>query len=129
MHLNYQKDRFNIVLKGANILLLEETTLLILNELNLLDSFLTIVPKFSLIKSVFENITSSAHQFVGAPFSLIPKKILQAIQNHLDKLKLIDIEGENSIEIYSKALKDKEFYFLPKTYILLFTYLWIKKSS
>lgn len=106
------KDQFNIILKESKIILLEETTLLVLSELNLLDSFLGIVPKFSLIKSVFEHITRSAHQFVGAPYNLIPKKILQSIQNHLDKLQLIDVKGENSIEIYSKALEEKEILFL-----------------
>lgn len=105
------ESQFYNLFKESKEILLEETTLLILNELDLLDGFLDLVPRFSLVKSVFENIATSSHPLGGVPYSLIPKKILKTIQKHLDKIHLIDVNEGLSIDVYEQAIKNNEVLF------------------
>jgi tetratricopeptide (TPR) repeat protein len=101
------ESKFNNALKESKTVLLEETTLLVLSELELLDVFLDNIPNFSIIKSVFDNINQSTHQLGGAIYNLVPKKIMKALQKYLDKLILLNIDGKNHIANYSNALKSK----------------------
>lgn len=88
------KDKFFELIDISNIILFEETSLLILNDLNLLDSFLKVLPKFAILESVFKKINLTTHE----PISInnqISGAILKAIQNNIEKLQLINDEGKD----------------------------------
>ena len=88
-----KKDKFFELIDISNIILLEETSLLILNDLNLLDSFLKALPKFSILESVFKKINLTTHEPISIN-SQISGNILKAIQNNIEKLQLIDDEDK-----------------------------------
>lgn len=79
---------------SSNIILIEETSLLILNDLNVLDFFLKALPKFSILDSVFKRINLTTHNYIS-PNSQISGSILRAIQNNIEKLHLIDDSDAN----------------------------------
>lgn len=101
------KDSFVRELHNTNVIL-EETSLLALNELDLLDSFLDAAPHFSLLESVFDKIAQSTHQLSGTLHTAIPKQILKTIHRHLHKMTLIDGEGDDPVAVYSNALKQNK---------------------
>lgn len=79
---------------SSNIILIEETSLLILNDLNVLDFFLKALPKFSILDSVFKRINLTTHNYIS-PNSQISGSILRALQNNIEKLHLIDDSEAN----------------------------------
>ncbi|WP_336931866.1 DUF4365 domain-containing protein [Acinetobacter bereziniae] len=89
-----KKDKFFELIDISNIILLEETSLLILNDLNLLDSFLKVLPKFSILESVFKKINLTTHEPVSIN-SQISGTILKAIHNNIEKLQLVDDEQKD----------------------------------
>ena len=86
-----EEDKFFDLIHSSNIILFEETSLLILNDLNLLDSFLKVLPKFSILESVFKKINLTTHEPVSVN-SQISGAILKAIHNNIEKLQLIEDE-------------------------------------
>lgn len=99
-----EKDKFFELIDSSNIILFEETSLLILNDLNLLDNFLKALPKFFILESVFERINLTTHEPVSVN-SQISSTILKAIQNNIEKLQLI--EDEETDFKYGFDLNDK----------------------
>jgi len=73
-----EKDNFIKLIDISDIILFEETSLLILNELNILDKFLRILPKFSIITSVFKKLNLTTHEPISIN-SQISGNILKAI--------------------------------------------------
>lgn len=98
------KDQFSFAVFKSDIIVLEITSLLALSELGLLDIFLDNVPKFALPNDVFEHINQSAHPLGGTPFNLVPQKILNSMQKHLDKLELLPAGSGNAVSQYTEAL-------------------------
>ncbi|NNH78729.1 hypothetical protein HLH17_13935 [Acinetobacter sp. ANC 5380] len=98
-----EAEKFFDLIDNSNIILLEETSLLILNELNLLDDFLKLLPSFSIVDSVFKKINLTTHEPVSIN-SQISGAILKAIQNNIEKLQLINDSKENVFK-YDLALK------------------------
>lgn len=88
------KDNFFELIDNSNIIIFEETSLLILNDLSLLDSFLKVIPKFSILESVFKKINLTTHEPISIN-SQISSNILKAIQNNLEKLQLINDEKKD----------------------------------
>lgn len=84
-----EEDKFFELIHSSNVILFEETSLLILNDLNLLDSFLNVLPKFSILESVFKKINLTTHEPVSVN-SQISGAILKAIHNNIEKLQLIE---------------------------------------
>lgn len=89
-----EKDKFFELIDSSNIILFEETSLLILNDLNLLGSFLKVLPKFSILESVFKRINLTTHEPVSVN-SQISGAILKEIQNNIEKLQLIEDEEKD----------------------------------
>ena len=84
-----EKNKFFELIDNSNVILFEETSLLILSDLNLLDDFLKLLPKFYILESVFKKINLTTHE----PISInnqISGAILKSIQNNLEKLQLIE---------------------------------------
>ncbi|WP_151958125.1 DUF4365 domain-containing protein, partial [Acinetobacter guillouiae] len=89
-----EKDKFFELIDISKIICFEETSLLILNDLDLLDRLLKVLPKFSILESVFKKINLTTHE----PISInnqISGTILKAIQNNIEKLQLIDDEEKD----------------------------------
>ncbi len=100
-----EKDKFFELINISDFILFEETSLLILNDLKLLDSFLKVLPKFSILQSVFEKINITTHQPLSIN-SQIAATILKAIQNNIEKLQLIDDSKDDFLK-YDCFSKDK----------------------
>jgi tetratricopeptide (TPR) repeat protein len=84
--------------------LLEETTLLTLYELNVLSMFLNNINDFYLLQSVFDDLTSAAHNIGGSICSKTAKGILSQIQPHVVKLKCI-ADNEGAFKSYASRKK------------------------
>lgn len=98
------------LVESSNIILIEETSLLILNDLNILDVFLKNLPKFSILDSVFKRINLTTHNYVS-PNSQISGAIIRAIQNNIEKLHLID-DSDNNFFNYDCVSKNEDGLFL-----------------
>lgn len=87
------------------IFILEETSLLILAELEVLDLFLENISGFSLLRTVFNNINQAAYAY-GEINNLLAKRIQLVIQKHLDKLILLDasVKATDSIALYTEVM-------------------------
>ncbi|MGJ8758357.1 hypothetical protein ACSFV5_13685 [Acinetobacter sp. HC8-3S] len=70
-----------------------------------MDSFLKVLPKFSILQSVFEKINITTHQPLSIN-SQIAATILKAIQNNIEKLQLIDDSKDDFLK-YDCFSKDK----------------------
>lgn len=106
------------LVESSNIILIEETSLLILNDLNVLDVFLSALPKFSILDSVFKRINLTTHNYVS-PNSQISGAILRAIQNNIEKLHLIDDSDDNFFN-YDCVSKNEDGLFLTDDLYLSF---------
>lgn len=106
------------LVESSNIILIEETSLLILNDLNVLDVFLSALPKFSILDSVFKRINLTTHNYIS-PNSQISGAILRAIQNNIEKLHLIDDSGDNFFN-YDCVSKNEDGLFLTDDLYLSF---------
>ncbi|WP_299186151.1 DUF4365 domain-containing protein [uncultured Psychrobacter sp.] len=100
------KNDFKDLIDTSDILLIEETSILVLNELEVLDSFLESLPRFSILETFFKKINLTAHALLS-PYNNIAKEILKSIQNNLTKLDLIHIDEEGSLQ-YDQPLKNKK---------------------
>lgn len=100
------QNEFYELIDSSDILLIEETSLLILNDLELLESFLQSLPKFSILESVLQKLNLTTHSPLS-PYRQIAGEILRAIQNNLTKLDLIRL-NEDSFLQYDQPLKDKK---------------------
>ncbi|SSO99774.1 Uncharacterised protein [Acinetobacter baumannii] len=99
------KDNFFELIDTCDFILFDETSLLILNELNLLDIFLASLSKFYILQSSFNEINLTAHE----PISINNKisiSILKSIQNNIEKLQLVE-DKEYEVFKYDCISKDK----------------------
>ena len=80
---------------------MDETSLLLLNQLDLLDNFLKVLPRFMLLRSVFSRIQGIAHDKMQL-FSEQAHKIWITIQSNIDKLTLL--QGDDVLG-YVESLK------------------------
>jgi tetratricopeptide (TPR) repeat protein len=96
--------KFNDLISRGKSFVIEDTSLLILNELDLLDLFLEATTEFCLLDSTFERITKNNHPLAGSIYSRIPQKILDSINKHKTKLVLHSSGELTPIEAYKEAL-------------------------
>lgn len=99
------KQEFYELIDSSDILLIEETSLLILNDLELIDIFLESLPKFSILESVLKKLNLTTHS-PHSPYRQIAGEILRAIQNNLTKLDLIHLNEESLLK-YDQPFKNK----------------------
>lgn len=102
-----QKKVFKEALNSNKKIILEESTLLILAELEILDLFLESISAFCLLRTVFDSINQACHPYGGTPSNALPKQIQGVIHKHLDKLTLLETStlAEDPIAHYSNAMK------------------------
>ncbi|MFI8011623.1 DUF4365 domain-containing protein [Acinetobacter sp. ABJ_C4_1] len=99
---NNEKEIKAFIENSSGYIVLDETNLLLLNQLDLLDIFLKELPRFTLLRSVFNRIKSIAHDKMQL-FSEQADKIWLSIQSNIDKLTLIE---EDEFLEYLESLKD-----------------------
>ncbi|HAV5769559.1 MULTISPECIES: DUF4365 domain-containing protein [Acinetobacter calcoaceticus/baumannii complex] len=97
-----EKEIKAFIENSSGYIVLDETNLLLLNQLDLLDIFLKELPRFTLLRSVFNRIKSIAHDKMQL-FSEQADKIWISIQSNIDKLTLIE---EDEFLEYVESLKD-----------------------
>lgn len=99
------KNDFKDLIDTSDVLLIEETSILVLNELGVFNSFLESLPRFSILETFFKKLNLTAHALLS-PYNNIAGEILKAIQNNLTKLDLIHLDEESLLQ-YDQSLKDK----------------------
>jgi tetratricopeptide (TPR) repeat protein len=87
--------------KGANFLV-EETTLILMHELGILDSFLGNVQKFTILNSCFESMNVSCLFNSPGTINPLPQSILNIITKHRAKLRIEQDDKYNQLESYCK---------------------------
>lgn len=95
-------------------IILDETSLLLLNHLDLLDTFLKELPRFTLLRSLFNRIQSIAYDKMQL-FSEQANKIWNTIQRHIDKLTLLQ---EDKVLGYVESLKEASSFIFTEDKIL-----------
>lgn len=98
------KYKFESILDSGATILLDITSILSLNHINLLDEFIASVERFSIIDKVFEKINKCSHPISGSPYSVIPKKIMRSLQNDLEKLELVKVKEASDVEECAEAV-------------------------
>lgn len=103
-------DMFFDLISSEKTIVIEETSLLILNELKILDKFLGAISRFSLLNSVFDKLSNSTHPLSGSIHKRIPTEIIETIKIHINKLVLFteDNEENHPAQNYSEALKQAD---------------------
>ncbi|KMK82572.1 DUF4365 domain-containing protein [Pectobacterium brasiliense] len=106
------QDLFNILSDEHSSFILEETTLLILSELDILENFLRQIDHFAILSTAFNNISTHAQSLIQTDKSHVAMKILSEINNHRSKLKILDSNKDNIIDSYILAVNDKDYILL-----------------
>ena len=83
------------ILSNYKTLIIEDTSLLILSDIGLLDKLMQEVSEIALLETSFERIANSIHPIGGTVYNLIPQQLLQIINSHKEKLKILP-EGDNN---------------------------------
>lgn len=65
---------FDTLVDDASTFIFEETTLLILSELNILDQFFSKLKRFALLSTSFKNISTHAHSYMKSDTSNVAEK-------------------------------------------------------
>ncbi|WP_206540175.1 hypothetical protein, partial [Vibrio parahaemolyticus] len=79
---------FELGLTQSRTVIIEDTTLLILHELQLLELFLNITPEFCLLNSTFERFAKNSHPVAGTIYAGLAKDILDTINKFKSKMVL-----------------------------------------
>jgi len=100
------QNQFSEIFCENTPVVIEDTTLLILNELDLLDAFLEATTEFYLLDSTFERLTKNQHPLAGSIHCYIPQKILDTINKHKTKFVLFSSGDLTPLEAYKEVLSE-----------------------
>ncbi|NNP76165.1 hypothetical protein A7P54_06990 [Acinetobacter sp. Ac_3412] len=103
-------------IENTNNILIEETSLLILSDLSLLDVFLNLLPNFLILDSVFKRISLTTYNSIS-PNSQVSGLILKSIQNNIERLQLV-CENEINDFHYDGILEGERILFLTDDFYL-----------
>lgn len=93
--------------------LVEETSLILMQELGILDDFFGVVEKFTILESCFERMKVSGVFNLFSGRNPLPQSILNTINKHRSKLRVEKDCKDNLLESYRNLLsKDGEGYVL-----------------
>ncbi|WP_052696641.1 DUF4365 domain-containing protein [Pantoea sp. BL1] len=102
------QENFDDLLEKGNSIFIEETTLILMHELSVLDFFLGSVRKFIILSSCFERMNSLGFSVVHGIVNHLPQGILNTITKHRAKLIIEQDNKENRLESYRKAISKNE---------------------
>lgn len=118
------KNQANIktLIDSSNSLLLDETTLLLLNKIGLLDTTCKKIKNIVIHKHVFQQFSRSSHIVMGSIYSSIPKKIIQIVSGSLNNIKFVgEVNPEKSLLAQYKDVFDADTQLLVCSDDLVFT--------
>jgi len=108
-----ESDFSSLKSKGGKFVL-DETSLLVLNELNLLEKLCSTNNKIVVSRATYEEFSRASHWILGSVCSSIPKNILKVLGNYLEHVELLgDAKpGGSIIERYEHLLAEVDSAFL-----------------
>jgi hypothetical protein len=95
---------FELELTTTRTVIIEDTTLLILHELQLLELFLDRIPEFCLLNSTFERVAKNSHPVAGTIYTALAKAVLDTINKFKSKLVLFPDAESSPVESYIDAI-------------------------
>ncbi|MGJ8674598.1 MAG: DUF4365 domain-containing protein [Pseudoalteromonas sp.] len=95
---------FDSEMSAKKTVLIEDTTLLTLNEVKLLEAFLDEIGEFCLLDTSFENISHNSHPIAGTIYNKLAKNILDSINKHKSKMVLFPVGDSTPFDAYKKAI-------------------------
>lgn len=122
------QEKFSKLLSEGVSIIFEETSLLVLNELKILDKILDVIDKFSLLNSVYDKLSKSMHPLAGSIHNVIPKEIFEQINKHIQKLVLLKDSNENIFKSYGTPLNSQGFILLTDD-LYMYQFLAIKNDQ
>ena len=96
---------FELELTPSRTVIIEDTTLLVLHELQLLEVFLDKVSEFCLLNSTFERFAKNRHPISGTIHLELVKNVLDTINKFKSKMILFPDKEINPIDSYIDAIK------------------------
>ncbi|EJG1211552.1 hypothetical protein CVA87_RS19785, partial [Vibrio parahaemolyticus] len=110
---------FELGLTQSRTVIIEDTTLLILHELQLLELFLNITPEFCLLNSTFERFAKNSHPVAGTIYAGLAKDILDTINKFKSKMVLYSDKDSTRVDSYLEAIKSHDALFIVDDFNLL----------
>jgi tetratricopeptide (TPR) repeat protein len=107
-----EQSKFDSVMSEKKSLFIEDTSLLILSEIGVLDKFIGEVDELYILESTFERIGKNNHPIAGSIYNSIPQQILQTINEHKTKLRLISEDSDNPFDAIQKEIERSKSLFL-----------------
>lgn len=103
---------FELELTQSRTVIIEDTTLLILHELQLLERFLNIAPEFCLLNSTFERFAQNSNEIIGTSYTGLAKDILNTIYKFKSKMILHSDKDKNPVDSFLEAMKSHDALFI-----------------
>lgn len=103
---------FEHELTTSRTVIIEDTTLLILHELQLLELFLDIISEVCLLNSTFERFAKNSHPVAGTIYAGLAKDVLDTINMFKSKVVLFPDEGSSPVDSYIDAIKKHDALFI-----------------
>jgi len=100
-----EQSEFERFLLKDKALLVEDTSLLILSESGVLGKFLDEIDELYLLKSSFDRLSTKSLPLVGSVHRSIPHRILETLNDHKGKLRLISEKSEIPFEVVASELR------------------------
>lgn len=107
-----EQVKFDSILSEKKSLIVEDSSLLILSEIGILGKILDVVDELCILNSTFERISNNNHPLAGSIYSSIPRKILQVLNEHRTKLRLVPDDDDTPFDGIQKELKRSNQLFL-----------------
>lgn len=99
-----EQTKFDSILSEKKSLIVEDSSLLILSEIGILGKILDEIDELCILNSTFERVSNNNHPLAGSIYNTIPQKILQVLNEHRTKLRLVPDDGDTPFEGIKKEL-------------------------
>ncbi|WP_088211666.1 DUF4365 domain-containing protein [Shewanella sp. Shew256] len=103
---------FDLEFTSGRTVIIEDTSILILHELQLLKPFLETVSEFCLLNSTFKSFAQNSHPVAGAIYSGLAKNILDTLNKFKSKMILFSDDNSNLVESYRGFINSNDALFI-----------------
>lgn len=110
---------FELEFTPSRIVIIEDTTLLISYELQILDVFLDKVSEFCLLSSTFERFSKNSHPIAGSIHWDLAKNILATINKFKSKMIIFPDEETELVDSYVNAINKHDAFFIVDDFNML----------
>lgn len=104
---NMQED-FNLLLSGNKKILIEDSSLLILSEIGLLDTLLDHIEEFVLLESTFSQVVRDTLPSMVVELGSTSHDVLESINKNKDKLRIISDNNSDCFETTFNELNERK---------------------